>query len=195
MNDSQRTRISRTLSYVLRHRPDAIGIELDAGGWVKVDRLLEALAASGKPVTRHELADVVSTNTKNRFELSGDGERIRARQGHSVPVELGYEPQAPPHVLYHGTAAQYVESILKTGLHRAKRHHVHLSTDRETMLAVGSRRGKAVLIEVDARAMHAAGHRFYRTGNNVWLTESVPAKCLRVAREPASRSPSAREQE
>ncbi len=37
--------ISKFLSFVLRHKPEAIGIVLDSEGWVSIDELL---AAAGK---------------------------------------------------------------------------------------------------------------------------------------------------
>ena len=174
MNEKQRTRISKRMSLVLRHQPGSIGITLDDAGWVEIDTLLGGFAKHGLRIEREVVEEVVETNPKKRFEI--DGDRVRARQGHSIDVELGYEPQLPPDVLYHGTAESNVESIRENGLHRAKRHAVHLSTDPATMLAVGSRHGKPVVVAIDAARMHADGFQFTLTGNNVWLTDSVPAE-------------------
>src|SRR4051812_45627034 len=103
MSDEQTQRISKFLSLVLRHKPDDIGIALDSAGWVDVDVLLSAMAAHGRGITVDALKHVVETSDKKRFALSDDGRRIRASQGHSVEVELGYEPATPPDVLFHGT--------------------------------------------------------------------------------------------
>src|SRR6185436_19859374 len=119
------------------------------------------------------LQQVVAHNDKQRFELSDDGLRIRARQGHSVEVELGYEPAIPPSVLYHGTATRNLDSIFAQGLLKGRRHHVHLSTNKETMIQVAMRHGKPVLLVVQSAQMHAVGHEFFVTGNNVWLTKHV----------------------
>lgn len=116
----------------------------------------------------------MSTNDKQRFELDPFGDRIRARQGHSVEVDLALEPAAPPDVLFHGTPRRNLDSIRATGLDRRERHHVHLSPDVETAQRVGRRRGAAVVLAVDAAAMTAAGVAFWRTGNGVWLTDRVP---------------------
>lgn len=177
MKDSKH--ISKQMSYLLRHRPESAGLALTAGGWVEVDQLLTALGDAQSPVTLEKLIEVVATNDKQRFELSDDRLRIRARQGHSTEVDLGYEPAAPPDVLYHGTARHFVPSIREQGLLKRRRHHVHLSTNRETMLAVGQRHGAPVLIAVDAQRMHADRYTFYVTGNDVWLTEHVPPQYLR----------------
>jgi putative RNA 2'-phosphotransferase len=115
----------------------------------------------------------VAESDKQRFEFSEDGQRIRARQGHSAEVDLGCDPVTPPTVLYHGTAMHNLDSIFKLGLLKGQPHHVHLSTDQEAMLRVGMRHGKPVL-SIDAAAMHAVGLQFFLTGNNVWLTEHVP---------------------
>jgi putative RNA 2'-phosphotransferase len=152
MNTQELKQISKHLSYVLRHRPDDVGLELQDGGWLDVVELLDALARSGRAVSRDVLERVVAENDKGRFEFSNDGSRIRARQGHSTQVDLGYEPTTPPDVLYHGTAIQFVESIFQQGLVKGRRQQVHLSTNRETILQVGMRHGKPVLLAIDAAA-------------------------------------------
>lgn len=178
MKERRRTELSKFLSYVLRHRPDSIGLELDDEGWAFIDALLAGAAKAGKPMTRDDLQEVVETNAKKRFAISADGARIRASQGHSVRVELGYEPVEPPETLYHGTAPQFLDEIRRGGLKRMRRHHVHLSPDRVTAAAVGQRRGKPVILEVRAGDMARAGHLFYISDNGVWLTDDVPPAYL-----------------
>jgi putative RNA 2'-phosphotransferase len=165
---------SKFLSFVLRHQPESIGIKLDAGGWVAVDTLLARCRAHGRPLSRETLETIVATSPKRRFALSDDGTRIRASQGHSVAVELGYAPAAPPECLYHGTVASSLPAIRKGGLQRMKRHHVHLSTEAETAHAVGARRGRPVILRIAAGRMHRDGHVFYLSANGVWLTDHVP---------------------
>ena len=170
--------LSRFLSYVLRHNPDAIGLTLDRQGWAKVDELLERARAAGVPLDRATLRRVVAENDKQRFALSPDGERIRARQGHSIPVDLGLPPAQPPEFLYHGTARPNLPSIRRQGLLRGKRHHVHLSPDEATALQVGRRHGEPVVLRIRAGKMHRDGYRFYLTENRVWLTEHVPPRYI-----------------
>jgi DHA3 family tetracycline resistance protein-like MFS transporter len=170
-------KLSKRMSKALRHDPARAGLTLDAGGWVPVTTLLATLG-----VDRADLDAVVAGNDKQRFavEPGPDGvERIRASQGHSIPVDLGLTPATPPERLYHGTAAAVWESIRATGLHRGGRHHVHLSADRDTAHRVGARRGGAVIvIPIDAAAMVRDGHVFYRSANGVWLTDAVPPRYL-----------------
>jgi putative RNA 2'-phosphotransferase len=165
---------SKFLSLVLRHRPELIGIKLDSSGWVPVAELLEACAAYGEALTEEQLRFVVENNDKKRFALSDDGLMIRASQGHSVRVELGYEPAAPPETLYHGTVEMFWSFIERDGLVKGKRHHVHLSPDTATAAKVGGRRGKPIILEIKAGEMHRDGIEFFRSANGVWLTEQVP---------------------
>ena len=173
-------RISKFLSYVLRHHPEAAGLTLGEGGWVDVEALLAGAEAAGIRLDRALLEEVVQQNNKQRFAFSEDGLRIRANQGHSVAIDLALTPVGPPDWLYHGTAQRYLPSIRAAGLLRGRRHHVHLSPDAETAGSVGRRHGKPVVLEVAAGAMHTSGFLFYRTANGVWLTEHVPPAYLDV---------------
>ncbi|HEX6369059.1 MAG TPA: RNA 2'-phosphotransferase [Longimicrobium sp.] len=176
--DAGLVRMSRFVSKVLRHAPESVGLRLDEAGWVDVDDLLAAAARSGVALDRATLERVVAENDKQRFALSGDGVRIRASQGHSVPVELGLAPAVPPDVLFHGTADRSLESIRAQGLVPGRRTHVHLSADEATAVNVGRRHGRPVVLRVEAGRMHRAGHAFYRSENGVWLTVAVPPEHL-----------------
>src|SRR5688500_7578952 len=172
---------SKFLSLVLRHEPQRAGIVLDESGWVAVDELLAGCRKAGQVISPEELREIVRTSDKQCFALSPDGTRIRANQGHSVEVELGYEPATPPELLYHGTAEANLPSIRAEGLLKGGRHHVHLSPDEATALKVGQRHGRPVVLVVEAGRVHAAGRVFYRSTDGVWLTEHVPAEYLREA--------------
>ena len=176
--DAELVHLSKAVSYIMRHRPDSIGITLDRHGWCRVDALLRALNATGTIITLPQLHTIIRDNDKMRFALSSDGERIRAQQGHSVDVDLQLRVKTPPSVLYHGTVHARLLAIRKSGLLPMKRHHVHLSSDRSTAEAVGARRGAAVILVVDAARMHRDGHRFHLSGNAVWLTDLVPPQYL-----------------
>lgn len=173
-------RASRKISLVLRHKPEAIGLELDDNGWANVKEFLAKMSTTGYPLKRAELEIIVAENDKQRFSFSPDGQRIRANQGHSIAVDLELEPLPPPAILYHGTASTSVEAIMKTGLEPRKRQHVHLSLDLKTATAVGSRHGQPVILRVDAAAMSGDGYAFYRSENGVWLTGGVPVKYISV---------------
>lgn len=171
-----RVALSKLLSYVLRHRPESVGVTLDAQGWVAIDVLVEALAQAGRPIDRETLLDVVRTSDKQRFAIEGD--RIRANQGHSVGVDLGLVPVEPPPVVFHGTVERFLDAIRREGLVRGSRTHVHLSADLETAERVGARRGRPVVLRVDAAGMRREGYVFFRSENRVWLVEHVPPRFL-----------------
>jgi putative RNA 2'-phosphotransferase len=171
---------SKLLSYVLRHRPDSIGLALDAHGWAAVDDLLARLGAAGHAVDRALLERVVADNDKQRFAFNEDRTRICASQGHSVKVDLALVPAEPPPVLYHGTASRFMKSILAEGLRASGRHHVHLSADVDTARRVGARHGFPAILRVDAQRMRADGLVFYCSDNGVWLTDTVLPRYLAV---------------
>jgi putative RNA 2'-phosphotransferase len=175
---SRTIELSKFLSFVLRHKPETIGLTLDSQGWAAIDDLIAKSQAAGTELNREELMHVVETSDKRRFSLSSDGRRIRAAQGHSVAVDLGLTPRRPPDVLYHGTAKRFVDSILSEGLRSQERQQVHLSMDKKTARRVGQRHGKPAILKVDAAGMHAKGLQFFLADNGVWLTDHVPAEFL-----------------
>ena len=171
-------KISKQLSFWLRHQPEDAGLDLSPDGWTDIVKVLTALRQRGFSCDRPQLDRVVETNDKKRYEISPDGTMIRARQGHSIQVDLGLPNLDPPAVLFHGTATRFLPAIQKEGLKPMKRHHVHLSGDKETAIKVGARHGKPAVLEVSSRRMHAAGHAFFCTENGVWLTDHVPPAFL-----------------
>ncbi|MEU2094031.1 RNA 2'-phosphotransferase [Streptomyces globisporus] len=178
MDERRTVKVSKYLSKHLRHQPEHIGITLDENGWVGVETLLSAAALHGFAISRAELDHVVTVNDKRRFAV--DGDRIRANQGHTVAVDLDLPPAEPPAYLYHGTVARVMDAIRAEGLRPMTRHHVHLSPDRETATRVGARRGRPLVLTVDAGAMHRAGHVFRVSANGVWLADAVPPEFLRL---------------
>ena len=171
-------RTSKYLSLVLRHKPEAARVQMDEAGWVKVADLLKG---SQRELDMELLEKVVAENNKKRFEFNEDKTLIRARQGHSIPVSLGYEPLKPPKELFHGTATKNLDAIKEKGLLKMRRHAVHLSADVDTALNVGGRHGKPVVLVVKAQKMWEAGARFYLTNNGVWFTETVPSDYIDFA--------------
>lgn len=166
--------VSKFLARHLRHAPERIGLELDESGWADVEALLEASARAGFPIARAELDAAVHAPGKRRYVYGDRGRRIRAAQGHSIDVDLGYAPVAPPPVLFHGTHAGALGAILAEGLRPMSRRHVHLSADVDGAEQVGRRRGRPVILAVDAARLHADGRPFWRADNGVWLTGPVP---------------------
>jgi len=178
IDKKQLTHISKFLSLVLRHKPETIGVQLDKNGWVDVEELLEKANNYGIKFDKEVLTYIVETNSKKRFAFNPTCSKIRASQGHSVDIELGYTSQKPPEILYHGTGEKSVQSILNTGLEKRNRQHVHLSSDLETAIKVGQRHGKPFVFKVFAEKMHNDKFEFFISDNGVWLTDNVPTKYL-----------------
>lgn len=178
MKNSRLVKISKYLSRHLRHCPERIGLELQPGGWIFIEELLEASKKNKFQIFPNELKVVVEQNNKKRFSFDETGTRIRANQGHTVDVDLQLKPTVPPDTLYHGTNHHAVESIRQMGLCKMSRHHVHLSTDMNTARSVGKRRGQPIIFAVDAVKMDKVGYNFYCTENGVWLVDRVPPEYL-----------------
>ena len=170
---------SKLLSRWLRHRPDAIGLEIDKRGWVNVAELLVKSAGAGVALTKDELMQIVVENDKLRFSLSEDRTRIRAVQGHSVDVDLKLPVKTPPPVLFHGTVQKFIASIRRQGLLPGTRRDVHLSATKQTAEEVGARRGTAVVLIVETYPLLHDGYQFRCAENGVWLIPNVPPKYLR----------------
>lgn len=179
LTEKETTALSKFLSLVLRHQPEIIGITLDNMGWANVDELIEKANSHGNKLDSDTLKYIVETSPKKRFNFNESMDKIRASQGHSIAVELGYAAQEPPELLFHGTSLAAVESILRDGLTKQDRHHVHLSSDHTTAFKVGQRHGKPIVFEVLAGEMHRNQFAFYLSDNQVWLTDHVPAAYLR----------------
>ena len=172
------TDISRYISLILRHKPDVIGITVDEYGWANVNEMIEGVNRT-HPINMELLEEIVRTDNKKRYSFNEDKTMIRANQGHSIPVNVELKEKIPPQYLWHGTGEKYVESIDKIGLIPKSRLYVHLSTDMETAVKVGSRHGRPVVYQIHAGAMAKAGHIFYYSVNDVWLIKEVPAEFLK----------------
>lgn len=170
---------SKYISLILRHKPEAIGITLDEHGWADVNELIRGVSKTHE-LNREILERIVAEDEKQRYAFSEDGRKIRANQGHSIPVDVELEEVVPPDVLYHGTGIKYKDSIDAQGLIPKSRLYVHLSGDLETARKVGQRHGKPVIYRVFASKMHEDGYRFYRSVNGVWLTKEVPKEYVKI---------------
>ncbi|MCM1133428.1 MAG: RNA 2'-phosphotransferase [Ruminococcus flavefaciens] len=174
------TKLSIFISLILRHQPSAIGIELERNGaWADTKELIDGInAGSQYTIDMETLEKIVDDDKKQRYSFNEDKSKIRANQGHSVDVDMGFAEKIPPEILYHGTAERFVDSILAEGLKKGSRQYVHLSADEETASKVGIRHGKPHIFRVLAGEMHRKGYKFHCSENGVWLTDYVPTEFL-----------------
>lgn len=173
-------KLSKFISLVLRHRPDAANITLDEHGWANVEELLDGMNETGRKIDMEILEKIVVTDNKQRYCFNQDKTLIRANQGHSIPVDVELKEQEPPEFLFHGTATRFLDDILNDGLKPMSRLYVHLSKDKETALKVGKRHGTPVILKIYSGAMHKDGYRFYLSENGVWLIEKADVKYFEV---------------
>ena len=169
---------SKYISLILRHKPETIGITLDEHGWANVDELIAGVAKT-HPIDMAVLEQIVAEDEKQRYSFNGDHSKIRANQGHSIPVDVELKRANPPAVLYHGTADKYIDAIRQQGLIPKTRLYVHLSKDIPTAVSVGKRHGNTVILSVDAKGMTNDGYEFFISVNGVWLTRQVPVRYLK----------------
>ncbi|WP_315053116.1 RNA 2'-phosphotransferase [Chryseobacterium indoltheticum] len=178
MTEQHKKKTSKFLSYVLRHHPELIDLNLDENGWANVDELITKSKNDSQGFTFEELDEIVQTNDKKRFIFNEDKTRIRANQGHSIDINLALIPQQPPEFLYHGTAQSNIDSIFEKGIEKRNRQHVHLSQYIETATKVGMRHGKPIILTINTEKMFDDGIEFYLSENNVWLTDFVDIKYI-----------------
>lgn len=165
------TNLSKKMSFALRHRPEQFNLALDAEGWVELETFANRLETSVEIVQQ-----VVAQDSKQRFTIHNG--KIRAAQGHTIPVSIKFATPTPPEILWHGTTEEAIPAIMKTGLLPMQRQHVHLSATREQAEIVGSRRkGKLVLLKVETAALRRHT-KLMMAENGVWLADFVPVECI-----------------
>ena len=173
-NKNNDVNLGRFISLILRHQPETIGITLDKEGWADTQELLDGINASGRSIDMETLERIVRENNKQRYSFNEDKTKIRANQGHSIPVEVGMQTLVPPDKLYHGTASRFLDAIKKDGIRKMSRLYVHLSKDIETALTVGKRHGSPIVLVVNTKQMHEDGFVFKLSDNGVWQSEDIP---------------------
>lgn len=177
MTKKEQESLSKYLALILRHKPEVIGITLDKHGWANVKYLINGINKT-QYFTMGMLEKIVEEDSKQRYSFNREKTLIRANHGHSIPVDVELKECTPPDILFHGTGTKYCKSIDREGLISKSRLYVHLSEDVETALSVGIRHGDAVIYKILAGDMYAAGHKFYKSVNGVWLVKNVPVEFL-----------------
>lgn len=173
-------RISKRMSYMLRHSTQPLYVDLD-GGWADVNEIIEVIRKSEPEFDLTVMEQIVAADAKGRYSFDDSHKRIRANQGHSIPnVVVEMTQPEPPEILYHGTAERFLDSILSEGLKPMSRQFVHISSDYETAVKVGSRHGKPVVFAFRAKVFVGDGNALYLSANGVWQAKHVPAEYLEI---------------
>lgn len=182
LTQKQLTNLSKFLSFILRHKPETVNLSLDSEGYVNINQLISNINNNSEyHITRSTLDHIVATDSKQRYSYNSTKTKIRANQGHSIPVDLNLTAQIPPEILYHGTSKRFLDSILSDGLKPMSRQYVHLSSDSTTAAMVGKRHGDSpIIFMIKTKPLIDSGYKFYLSENKVWLTDYIPAKYLSI---------------
>ncbi|WP_339850357.1 RNA 2'-phosphotransferase [uncultured Dokdonia sp.] len=177
MSENQE-KISKLISYWLRHKPEDGNIQLDQFGWAEMKSVITALNSKRFELTENQLIELNDSFDKVRWEIDSEKKRIKATHGHSISIEQELNSELPNKILFHGTASKNIAGIIKNGLLSGQRQYVHLSEDIEMASKVGKRHGKPFLIEINTTELIENGWEFFKTQQNVWLTKNIPSKYL-----------------
>ena len=175
-------RLSKEVSYALRHHPEEYELEMDKNGFVELELLLLSINEENRyerEVTKDDILHIIRTSDKKRFEINGN--QIRALYGHTIDMKIQKEECMPPITLFHGTAHRFLDSIQKEGLKSMRRQYVHLSADISMAKQVGSRKDRhPIILKIDANQAYLDGIKFYKGNDRVWLCEALPSKYIHV---------------
>ena len=190
-HSSRPVRISKALSYLLRHEAGRRGLPITPDGYIELDLILRQPELVKYKPSAEEIFEIVETNDKRRFALQAmeDGWYIRANQGHSKAtgkfldddkhMTLITDASTVP-FCYHGTTDEAWESISRTGLRPMSRKHVHFASKpyNSSSVVSGARKSCTVLIHLDVEKAIAAGMKIYKSENDVLLTSGISGHIL-----------------
>lgn len=174
-------RLSKYLSYILRHDPQEADLSIDKYGFADLNRVVEALNETKHYwAGKEDIEYLIENSDKTRFEIKGY--KIRALYGHSIDVEIEEElHQPPPKKLYHGTSPDSAEAISEEGIKSQNRQFVHLSKTKEEAYRVGKRHHlEPVIFQIDAEKAWKEGITFYERGD-LYLVEYMPSTYLDIS--------------
>ncbi len=177
LDGRRRVKLSKLMTYILRHSPWEFNLNPDDFGFIELDEFVKALKSVYPWVSEKHVRAVAELDPKGRFEIRGD--KIRACYGHSYEVFLDHEEDTESRTLYHGTPRKNLDSILKKGLKPMKRRFVHLTRDKTEAYYTGLRHGKdVVILVIDAECLRRKGYKIYKAGKNVRIVKYVPPECV-----------------
>lgn len=181
-SQNRNVELSKLLSWILRHGANEEKLPIDANGYIDVEVILKHQRFVSKKFTLNEIRNVVANDRKQRFTLDtlpNNGKMlIRANQGHSLAnvqmtmTEVNDASQLP--IVVHGTYYRFWDKIRTEGLKRMARNHIHL-TETESFSAEvsGFRSNSEILVYVNVAKAMDNGIKFYRSANNVILTDGI----------------------
>ncbi|ALU11613.1 RNA 2'-phosphotransferase [Ignicoccus islandicus DSM 13165] len=173
MDDRTKVKISKYMTYLLRHKPDFV----DRHGWVTLDRLLREVRKKFPEVNLEDIIEIAREDEKGRYEISGN--KIRARYGHTFPVTIEMEEDYEGK-LFHGTSCENAMKIINEGIKPMKRTYVHLATTLDIAIENAKRKGKCIVVfEVDPLCLKSKGLKVYKASEKIRVTNYVPPECIK----------------
>lgn len=176
-------KISKFLSFILRHGPNKVGLELDSNGFADLNEVLKVLndRFTNYKITKYTLEELIEQSEKRRFEI--ENSKIRAFYGHSIDDKIVMKEEIDlPSILYHGTNLRAYDAIKTEGLFKKKRQYVHLTENVETAILVGKRTSSnPIIIVIDVISARYVGIKFYKSGDT-YLTDYIPPKFIKRAK-------------
>jgi len=178
MNDLSDERLGSFMCLLLRHNPKKYNLKMDEFGNTDILSLLDKIHSKPKwkTVTLDDIQKIVDNDNKKRYEISK--QLIRARYGHSFPVQHDNKKGTLPAYLYHGTNVNALSLILNSQIETMKRDKVHLSETTHFATLAGKRKGQLVLLKIDTKLAVASGTEFVYADDEVWLSTPIPASCI-----------------
>jgi len=181
LSSVDKIKLSKLLSYILRHNPEKFNLKMDSQGFVDLKELVKAVSSRYPEVDEKIIQDLVNTSEKKRFEIVNN--KIRATYGHSINIDLNLPEITPPEFLYHGTSKETLEEIRKNGLQPMGRQYVHLSQTKEEAYQVGLRRDeKPIILKIKAKEAYLEGIKFFKA-DKIYLVKEILARFIELGKE------------
>jgi RNA:NAD 2''-phosphotransferase len=176
LDETKTEQLGRLVAGGLRHFPVDLGLEMDSRGWVDLTKLGQVVQNRHHWASKELVIALVESDSKQRYEILND--KVRARYGHSVNVELDHPENKLP-MLYYGASEEEADRILEIGLKSASQKYVHLSTTPEKAWHVATfRTGNPRVIQADAALAKAAGVKMMTVNDDIVISETIPARFL-----------------
>jgi putative RNA 2'-phosphotransferase len=178
LDETKTEQLGRLVAGCLRHFPGDLGLVMDGQGWVDLTSLGQVVASRHLWAGKELVIALVQSDSKQRYEIAGD--RVRARYGHSMDVELDHPENELPR-LYYGASEEEADRILEIGIKPASQKYVHLSTTAEKAWHVATfRTGNPRVIQAEAAAAQQAGVKMMTVNDDIVISDMIPARFLSI---------------
>jgi len=178
LDEAKTEQLGRLVAGMLRHFPADLGLAMDSRGWVDITSASDALGKRHRWASEEILIALVNSDPKQRYEIRD--QKVRARYGHSVNVDLDHPLNALPKLFY-GASEEEADRILDIGLKPASQRYVHLSTTPDKAWHVATfRTSNPRVIQVDAELAQKDDVKMMVVNDDIVISEKIPPKYLSI---------------